>query len=93
MKQPQGVSGVHVLIVSNEHLQLDTRAKHDDALLWETCLIGQLSYFWLAEERRKEEKVAAALARVLRTLDGFDAINLYPLHLAFSMSARGNTGM
>lgn len=85
-KQPQGVSGVHVLIVSNEHLQLDTRAKHDDALLWETCLIGQLSDFWLAEERRverwREEKVAAALARVLRTLDGFHAINLYPLHLA-----------
>lgn len=33
-------------------------------------------------ERWREEKVAAALARVLRTLDGFHAINLDPLHLA-----------
>lgn len=78
-KQPQGVSGVHVLIVSNK---LNTLAKCAVTLFFgsRTRLAGRPPSLWILVGRDggREVVVAAAaaaagpaLARVLRTLDGF----------------------
>lgn len=85
-KPPQGVSGVHVVSCGSRSLgpNVMLRLRRCAGLAGRSRPLR----VWVGGGRgergggEKEEEVAAALARVLRTPHGSGAINLFPLHPA-----------